>query len=140
MPPDPAAAVSGALQSVRAAVAQGIIDAAGEIRRQSVKRTPVDTGNLRKTAEIVIDGTVATTAPRGSAHTRIIAVRYAAPYAAHVHNAKGTARGRPRAPPHRGRYWDPAGSGPQFLAQAVDIVSPRIASYVNRRIQQELPK
>lgn len=132
---DPKRAVDTALNTVRRAVAQGVIDAANEIRRQAIKKTPVDTGNLRKSAEIFLDGNV-NQSPVATPHTRIISVRYSAPYAAHVHNASGRGRGRPRPKPHRGKYWDPIGSEPQFLAKAADAVSPRIRGYIKRRVDE----
>ncbi len=126
---DPAAAVRSATDAVRAAVAKGIVDAAQDIRARAVKRTPVDTGFLRKSAEVVGD-----THPAGKAH--YVAVRYSAPYAGHVHNATGKGRGRPRPKPHRGKYWDPAGSQPQFLKKAADEVFPRMETYIKRRVKQ----
>lgn len=135
MAADPARKVDETLRILRRAVAQGVIDAAGEIRRQAVLKTPVDTGFLRKSAEIFVDGNTTPSTPATS-HTRIVAVRYTAPYAGHVHNATGKGRGRPRPKPHRGKYWDPSGSEPQYLAKAAENVSPHIHQYIRRRIRE----
>lgn len=127
----PAADVRKATEAVRAAVAKGIVDAAQDIRARAVKRTPVDTGFLRKSAEVRGD-----THPAEKSH--YITVMYTAPYAAHVHNATGRGRGRPRSKPHRGKYWDPVGSQPQFLKTAAEEVFPRLETYIKRRIKQEM--
>lgn len=136
---DASAKLKTALTSVRSAAARGVVDAAGEIRRLAVKSTPVDTGNLRKTAEIYLDGN-ASANPHATEHTRRIAVRYTAPYAGHVHNASGKGRGKPRPKPHRGKYWDPAGAEPKFLEHAANAVFPRIEAYIRRRVKQVMPR
>lgn len=46
------------------------------------------------------------------------AVGYTADYAAAVHDAKGTLKGKPR-PSGRGTYWSPSGE-PKFLSSAFD--------------------
>lgn len=139
MAQDASVKLKAALTSIRSAAARGVVDAAGEIRRQSVKSTPVDTGNLRKTAEIYIDGN-ASANPHATDHTRTVAVRYTAPYSGFVHNASGKGRGKPRRPPHRGYYWDPAGAEPKFLEHAAEAVFPRIEAYVKRRVKQVMPR
>lgn len=131
----PSVAVSERLGAIRAAVASGLLDAAQDIRARAVKKTPVDTGNLRKSAEIFIDGSNASV-PHATELTRKLSVRYSAPYAGHVHNASGKGRGRPRSKPHRGKYWDPAGSTPKFLQKAADEVFPRVTTYIQRRIRE----
>lgn len=123
------------LDSIRVAVARGVIDAAGEIRRQAVKATPVDTGNLRRSAEIAVDGNT-THVPAATNRTRKIVVRYTAPYAGYVHDASGRGRGKPRRPPHRGKYWDPPGSRPKYLLLAVEAVNPRLEAYIKRRVNE----
>lgn len=125
----PAAAVRAANEAIRIAIVKGIVDAAQDIRARAVKKTPVDTGFLRKSAEVSGD-----THPAGKA--QYISVRYTAPYALYVHNASGRGRGRPRAKPHRGKYWDPSGSEPQFLKKAAEEVFPRMEMYIKRRIKQ----
>lgn len=71
--------------------------------------TPAEYGNLRNSQYRIVR------AYRGGLRGRI---GYTANYAAAVHNAKGTLRGKPRASGN-GNYWDPDGK-PRFLARAFE--------------------
>lgn len=71
--------------------------------------TPAEYGNLRNSQYRIIR-------PYGGGIRGQIG--YTANYAAAVHNAKGTLRGKPRASGN-GNYWDPAGK-PRFLARAFE--------------------
>lgn len=130
--------IDAALTKIRRQIAQGVVDAAGDIRKQAVLKTPVDTGNLRKTAEIFVDGNI-NQSQIATPRTRVVAVRYSAPYAAYVHNASGRGRGKPRPKPHRGKYWDPIGAEPQFLRKSYNAVVPHLRVYISRRIKQVYP-
>ena len=130
--------ISDAMNRIRHAIARGVVDAAGDIRSRAVKGAPVDTGNLRKSAEIFIDGSQSSSL-NATVMTRRVCVRFTAPYAGYVHNAPGKMRGIPRNPPRRGMYWDPMGAGPKFLLNAADEVSRRIESYIKRRVSQVMP-
>ncbi|MCF0159190.1 MAG: HK97 gp10 family phage protein [Bacteroidaceae bacterium] len=131
--------MSEAFQRIRTAVARGVIDAAGDIRNIAVKRAPVDTGNLRRSAEVLVDGSSGPSM-NATSNTRYVTVRFTAPYAGYVHSAAGKLRGVARSPPHRGRYWDPTGAGPKFLAKAVEEVQGRMKVYIKRRIAQVMPR
>lgn len=71
--------------------------------------TPAEYGNLRNSQYRIVRPY------RGGIRGQI---GYTANYAAAVHGAKGTLRGKPRASGN-GNYWDPAGK-PRFLARAFE--------------------
>lgn len=71
--------------------------------------TPAEYGNLRNSQYRIVRPY------SGGLRGRI---GYTANYAAAVHGAKGTLRGKPRASGN-GNYWDPAGK-PRFLARAFE--------------------
>ncbi|MBV7482524.1 hypothetical protein [Bordetella sp. BOR01] len=60
-------------------------------------------------------------------------IGYTAEYAATVHDAAGTLRGRPRDPndPSRGDFWDP-NAEPRFLEKAFDEIKPAIPAILKR--------
>ena len=75
----------------------------------STLMTPAEYGNLRNSQYRIVrayDGGI-----KGQ-------IGYTANYAAAVHDAKGTLRGKPRASGN-GNYWDPAGE-PGFLTKAFE--------------------
>lgn len=71
--------------------------------------TPAEYGNLRNSQYYIVRPY------KGGMRGRI---GYTANYAASVHGAKGTLRGKPRVSGN-GNYWDPAGQ-PRFLARAFE--------------------
>ena len=71
--------------------------------------TPAEYGNLRTSQYYIVRPY------KGGLRGRI---GYTANYAAAVHGAKGTLRGKPRVSGN-GNYWDPAGQ-PRFLAKAFE--------------------
>lgn len=73
----------------------------------STLMTPAEYGNLRNSQYRIVRPY------KGGIRGRI---GYTANYAAAVHGAKGTLRGKPRASGN-GSYWDPAGE-PRFLEKA----------------------
>lgn len=75
----------------------------------STLMTPAEYGNLRNSQYRIVR------AYKGGLRGRI---GYTANYAASVHNAKGTLRGKPRVSGN-GNYWDPDGK-PRFLARAFE--------------------
>lgn len=60
-------------------------------------------------------------------------IGYTAEYAAAVHDAPGTLRGRPRDPsdPSRGDFWDP-NAEPEFLTKGGDEARPAVPEILKR--------
>lgn len=119
--------VDEALKMIVEASQDCLLPAAEIIVHDARQRTPVDRGDLRRSAYV----------RRQDANTVIAG--YTAPYAMRVHNARGTLRGRPRPAPHRGRFWDPVGSEPRFLSNALEQnkseVLQRISAEIKRRLE-----
>jgi len=82
---------------------QGLKLAGLYLQRRSQMVVPVDTGVLKASAY---------TRAEGSLWSTMVFVGYTALYAMWVHeNVEMKNRGKPRRPPHKGNYWDPAGIG-----------------------------
>lgn len=94
---------------------KGLTVAALQIRKDSQLKTPVDEGNLRASAY--------TETSRTSTGARAT-IGYTAEYAAWVHEAPGTLKGKPRpkkagSNANRGFFWDPQNRAePKFLQKA----------------------
>jgi len=86
----------------------------------SIKKTPVDTGALRRSANVA--------PPKYDIKGVYVVFGYAKRYAMAVHEMPGTLKGEPRSESPdpiqgtgRGKHWDPQGEAePQFLRKAID--------------------
>lgn len=94
----------------RAAAAMHV--AGSIIANHATLLTPIDSGNLARSQY----QTVETSEERATAR-----VGYTAEYAKHVHDAKGTLKGKARSKsdPSRGEFWSPDAE-PNFLQKAGD--------------------
>jgi len=93
--------------------AGGALMAVGfDIMGESIKKTPVEFGQLRQSNYV--------TQPNKVGGGWVVEMGYGVKYAPTVHESPGTLKGEPRepSPPHRGNYWD---SGePKFMQKAID--------------------
>lgn len=103
------------------------------LQADSQNVVPVEFGVLKASAF---------TRAEGAGFTTIVNVGYTASYAIFVHeNVEMKLKGKERrpAPPHIGRYWDPAGRGQaKFLEQPFRATVNRTVEFVVKEIQKQV--
>ena len=111
---------------------RGLREVGEFIKKESVRRTPEEYGDLRKAAfgghdePVVRSGMRMTT--RVGYHGKI------APYAWNVHEATGKLKGKPR-PSGKGTYWSPGGE-PEFLWKAVARNMRKMSRIMRRALKR----
>ena len=142
--------LSNVLRNLNAAIKQkelnlkaGLMEAALVIKADSVRETPIDLGNLRGSAFVIVteqqpdnpspsfsgadSGDMASNHSKamiegqgivkGNVHDFSAIVGYSANYAFWVHEMPMIHKGVPRSKPSKGNYWD--GGGNKFLEKSV---------------------
>ena len=109
---------------------QGATLAGLMLQRESQKRVPIDTGNLKAAAF---------TRKTGSGLKARVNVGYAesAGYAIFVHEAVGMVlKGQPRQAPSKGNYWDPQPQAQaKFLEQPARELMPKMRAMILSRMK-----
>lgn len=109
----------------------GLYEGAMLIKAAAMKKTPVDTGNLRKSA--YIDRVSRIGAGQSSKFMPVVFIGYSAVYALYVHeNVEQRWKGRKRiSGTKKGHYWD---SGePKFLEKAIIEKRKAVIDQIKRR-------
>ena len=102
-------------EEVENRVKRGLRDVGEFVKRESIRITPEETGNLRASAYGGHDQPVMGRGT-GVMYTKVGYDSKKAPYAINVHEAPGVLKGLPRKS-GKGTYWSPKGE-PEFLFKA----------------------